>query len=301
MNIYIAEPASIEPATVTAALGDTPHQLVLGSTDFTAGDVRGCDTVLIRSATRLTADVLAKQPQLTRIVRVGVGLDNVDLDYCSEHNITVYNAPGANADAVAEYAVTMMLIALRKLNHMTPEDQLAWNRHKFTGRGLASRSVGIVGYGHIGKLLHAKLHSLGCVNFTVYDPFVADTPEGARLTSLDELLKTCDIVSLHLPLTADTTHCINAEKLALLKPDAILLNAARGGIVDETALLANPSQPLTYIADTVEGEPHVNPALLKDPRVIVTPHIAGMTDDAETAMIQVAIQNLLAGKPAARP
>lgn len=299
MHIYITEPDTIDPAIVTAACGETPHTLVLGSTDFAAGDARSCDTVLIRSATHITSDIRAHMPSLQRVVRVGVGLDNVDLDFCRRHDIRVYNAPGANADAVAEYAVTVILVALRKLHHLTPQDQANWNRFKFTGRGLASRSVGIVGYGHIGKLLHAKLTALGCTNFAIYDPFVQTAPQGARLASLDDLLRTSDIVSLHLPLTAETTHIINAEKLAMLKPNAILLNAARGGIVDENAVLKRLEHAaFTYIADTVEHEPHPNPTLLNNPNVIVTPHIASLTDDAEAAMIRVAIENLLADKPA---
>jgi phosphoglycerate dehydrogenase-like enzyme len=299
--LYITEPAVIDSDLVATAFGQTSHTIVAGSTDFTVGDAASCDTVLIRSATHIDSTIKEKMPHLQRIVRVGVGLDNVDLDYCDQAGITVYNAPGANADAVAEYAVTVILLALRKLHLLTPADQANWNRHKFTGRSITSCSIGIVGYGNIGKLLHGKLRGLGCTNFVLYDPFISTPPEGARLATLDELLQTSDIVSLHLPLLPQTTHIINAEKLALLKPDAILLNAARGGIVDEAAVFAcPPTQVFTYIADTVEGEPYPNPALLKDPRIIVTPHVASLTTDAEAAMVRVAIEHLLADTPAVR-
>jgi (S)-sulfolactate dehydrogenase len=301
MRIYITEPDVINSALVAEALGNTPHTIVLGSTDFTAGNASECDTVLIRSATHITADVHTHMPKLRHVIRVGVGLDNVDLDFCDQHNITVHNAPGANANAVAEYAVTVILLALRKLNHLTPEDQIGWNRFKFTGRELASLRIGIVGYGHIGKLLHNKLSALGCHDFVLYDPFIQTAPEGTRLAPLNELLQTCDIISLHLPLTAQTTHIIQADTLALLQPDAILLNAARGGIVDEAAVLAMAAKtPFTYIADTVEGEPHPNPALLTNPNIIITPHVASLTSDAETAMVRVAIEQLLANTPAVR-
>ncbi len=299
LTIYVTEPQVINLSIVRAALGGTPYTLVSGSPDFLAGDAAACNVVLIRSGTHITSTILATMPHLQHVVRVGVGLDNVDLDFCRQHRIAVYNAPGANADAVAEYALTMILVALRQLHHLTRADQEAWNRFKFSGHGIASRTVGIVGFGHIGKLLYAKLRSLGCHSFMVYDPYATDTPADARMASLDELLAGSDVVSLHLPLMPETTHIINAQKLALMKDGAILLNAARGGIVDETAVLARQkSKPLTYIADTVEGEPHVNPALLNSPGTVITPHIASLTDDAEAAMVRVAIENLLAGKQA---
>jgi phosphoglycerate dehydrogenase-like enzyme len=297
--IYVTEPEVIDLGIVTTALGEAPHTLVAGSPDFATGDASGCDTVLIRSSTHIDNTVAAKMPLLKRVVRVGVGLDNVDIEFCKQHNIAVYNAPGANADAVAEYAVAVILMAIRNIHLLTLVDQQSWNRSKFMGHGIASRTVGIVGFGHIGTLLYAKLHSLGCRDFIIYDPFVTSAPQDARMASLDELLQHSNVVSLHLPLTPETKYIINNEKLALLPEGAVLLNAARGGIVDESALLACiDSKHLTYIADTVEGEPHPNQALLGRQNTIITPHIASLTDDAEAAMIRVAIENLLADKQA---
>lgn len=298
-SVYVTEPEAIDLKIAASAFGDAPHTLVAGSADFSVGEPGACNTVLIRSGTRIDDSILASMPALKHVVRVGVGLDNVDTTFCQAHDIAVYNAPGANADAVAEYAVTVILLALRKLHLMTPQDQAAWNRFKFTGHSITGRTVGIVGFGHIGKLLFAKLRALGCQNFIVYDPFVADTPEGTRTASLDELLQQSEIISLHLPLIPETTHIINAEKLALMKDGTILLNAARGGIVDETAVLARlDNHALTYIADTVEGEPQVNPALLNHTGVILTPHIASLTTEAEEAMIRTAVENLVAGTTA---
>jgi phosphoglycerate dehydrogenase-like enzyme len=298
--IYVAEPQAINLDIVTASLGDTPHTLIAGSPDFATNDASGCDTVLIRSGTHIDSTIAAKMPLLKRVVRVGVGLDNVDLAFCKQHNIAAYNAPGANADAVAEYAVAVLLMAIRNIHLLTLADQQSWNRFKFMGHGITSRTVGIVGFGHIGKLLYAKLHSLGCRNFIIYDPFVTNAPQDARMASLDELLQHSNVISLHLPLTPETKHIINGEKLALLPEGAVLLNAARGGIVDESALLVcTDSKHLIYIADTVEDEPHPNQALLGRQNVIITPHIASLTDDAEAAMIRVAIENLLTDKQAA--
>jgi len=298
-TIYVTEPAVIDMAIVTEALGDTPHTLVAGSADFATGDCSKCNTALIRSGTHIDATIRDKMPQLQHVVRVGVGLDNVDLDFCKTAGIAVYNAPGANADAVAEYATGVILTALRNIPQLTRTDQEQWNRHKFTGHSIAGRTVGIVGFGNIGRLLYGKLRALGCNRFMIYDPFATEAPEQAELVPLDTLLAGSDIISLHLPLIPQTTHLINAEKLALLKENTILLNAARGGIVDEAALLdALQTKPFTYIADTVEGEPHPNPALLDSPHVMVTPHIASLTAEAEDNMIRVAIEHLIAGKTA---
>jgi (S)-sulfolactate dehydrogenase len=241
-------------------------------------------------------------PNLRHAVRVGTGLDNVDRVFCQQAGIAVYNAPGANADAVAEYVLTVALMALRNVHLIEQADIQTWNRFKFAGHGIAGRRVGIVGFGHIGKLLYQKLHGLGCRNFLLHDPYVHEAPADATLIPLDGLLQHSDIISLHLPLMPQTQHCINAEKLAYLREHAILINASRGGVVDEAAVLARMQQlPFTYIADTVEGEPHVNPALLQNPNIIITPHIASLTDEAEAAMVRMAVQNLLDSKAATLP
>lgn len=298
-QIYVTEPDVIDLDVVREVMGSADYGLVAGSTDFTAGDASICDTVLIRSATHVDATTKEKMPNLQHVVRVGVGLDNVDLDFCEQNNIAVYNAPGANADAVAEYAVAVILLSLRKMHLLERSDLETWNRFKFSGQSIATRTVGIIGFGHIGQLLQQKLQALGCKDFLLYDPYVTDAPDGTRMAELDELLSESDIISLHLPLVPATEHIINAGKLSLLKEGAILLNASRGGIVDEAAVVAalNDKQ-FTYIADAVEGEPQVNPALLDQPNILITPHIGSLTDDAEKAMVRVAMQNLIEGKKA---
>lgn len=301
-HVYVTEPEAINLEIVRKAFGATSHMLVAGNTDFSVGEPANCDTILIRSASRIDASVRQHLPHLRHIVRVGTGLDNIDLTFCNQADIAVYNAPGANAEAVAEYAVTVSLLALRRLHRLTRADVEHWNRFAFTGRSIATRSVGIVGFGHIGRLVYHKLRALGCSSFLLHDPFATEAPADARLAPLDELLAHSDIISLHLPLTSQTHHLIGADKLAILKPDAILLNASRGGIVDETAVLAAlHNKQFTYIADTVEGEPRVRPALLDHPDIIVTPHIASLTEEADAAMIRTAIENLVAGTVATPP
>jgi phosphoglycerate dehydrogenase-like enzyme len=300
-QIYVTEPEAIDLDIVRSTLGDTEYTLMAGDPTLTAGNPASCDTLLIRSGTHVNAALAAKMPQLAHVVRVGVGLDNVDLTYCEQHNITVYNAPGANADAVAEYAVAVILLAMRRIHLLEPGDLQTWNRFKFTGHSLGGRKVGIIGFGHIGKLLYAKLRALGASEFLVYDPYIDAAPESARLATIEEIMSQCTVISLHLPLLESTAHIIDAAQLARIQEGTIILNASRGGIVDETAVVAAlATKYFTYIADTVEGEPTVNPILLDQPNILLTPHIASLTVEAEQAMVRVSIQNLLSGTVAAK-
>ena len=300
--IYITEPKDLDPQTITDTLRDSTWQAVPGDISFTNSQQHPYDAVLIRSNTRIDATVLSHFPQLKHVVRAGVGLDNVDLDFCRQHGIKVYNAPGANADAVSDYTVGMMLFVLRKLYKLTEADIVAWNRFTFTGQNMANQTIGIVGFGNIGKLLQRKLAGFNYREILIYDPFIATDavlPERIRLVSLEQLLQLSTIISLHLPLTNDTNHLIGRHNLALVQEGAILINASRGGIVDETALLAVlRTKDMVYIADAVEGEPEVNKDLLGRPNIIITPHIASLTDESERNMVRVALQNLLDDKTA---
>lgn len=162
---------------------------------------------------------------------------------------------------------------------------------------MAEQTVGIIGFGNIGRLLQHKLAGLGCKTFLLYDPYVAKDarlPDGARLVEFDDVLQQSDLISLHLPLLAETKHIIDSDRLNKIKKGAVLVNAARGGIVDEDALLsAIDTQDFMYVADTVEGEPQINPALLDHERVIVTPHIASLTEASERRMVTLALDNFL--------
>lgn len=300
-HMYVTEPDAIDLAIVRETLGDQDYTLISGSTDFSEGDAASCNTMLIRSGTTVDASAKDAMPYLKHIVRVGVGLDNVDLDFCARENIAVYNAPGANAPAVAEYAVATIMLALRNIHTLDRNDIETWNRFKFTGHSITTRTMGIIGFGNIGKLVYEKFHALGVREFLIYDPFVSSAPIDARLAKVEEIMERCHVISLHLPLLESTKHTIAAEQLDKLQSGAILLNAARGGIVDEVALTeALKSKQFTYIADTVEGEPSVNPLLLDQPNILITPHIAALTHEAEQDMIRLAVTNLLEGKTAAK-
>lgn len=296
-KIYVTEPNMVNMELAHELLPANNFVLIEGSTDFTKNHVTDCEVLLIRSETFVKDDILEYFPQLKHVIRVGVGLDNVDTEFLTSHNIKIHNAPGANSDAVAEYVVTMLLGVLRHTTPLSQRDVATWNRMHFMGRSVSSLTVGIVGFGHIGRLLHQKLKGLGCTKFYIYDPYLpTDTVLDETITQveLDELIAKSNVISLHLPLLSTTKYIINFSKLRMMQDSTILINAARGGIVSEADLLEVIKQkPLHYIADVVEGEPNVNEALLKHENITITPHIGSLTKESNDNMLQVAIDNFL--------
>lgn len=275
-----------------------PISISEGTVSFADSKVHPYEVLVIRS--KATVDTRIKElfPRLKSIIRVGTGLDNIDIDYCKSADINVYNAAGANASAVAEYIVAMALLSLRRINHLTTEDVLTWNRFKFRGQSLGSQAVGLIGFGNIGRSVSQIVASFNCQNIFAYDPFITqdNLPDGVtKLDSLEELLQACSVISLQVPLIDTTRHLLNKERLTYLKQDAVLVNVSHGGVVDEAAVLAhleNGAQ-FTYIADTVSNEPNGDKRLFKHDNVIITPHIASLTHSSEREMVRVAIQNYI--------
>lgn len=300
MYIYVTEPDRIDQDELVGAFGGTQIELFQGSPSFAGNTERDFDTIVIRSETIVNKDIKQLFPKLRNVVRIGTGLDNVDLDYCKQANINVYNAAGANADAVSEYIVAIILYILRKLNTLTEKDLVEWNRFKFIGHSMTDQTIGLIGFGNIGRLLYEKLSGFRYKGFLVYDPYInaQNIPAGITMAgSVDEILKKSTIISLHVPLTLETEHIINAKNLALLQPDALLINASRGGVVDEAAVLeALSHREFIYAADTVRNEPHGNQELFRHNNIVVTPHIASLTSASERDMIHVAIHNFQQGK-----
>lgn len=299
--VYVTEPDLINLDIVNTKLPQDTFHVVPGTRFFEDSELQQYETLIIRSGTRVTDQIKTYFPSLKHIIRVGTGLDNIDLAFCKAEGIAVYSAAGANADAVAEYVVSVILLVLRHLHQLTEQDVIEWNRLKFLGSSMSEQTIGLIGFGNVGKLLHQKLSSFNYKAFFIYDPYVnaADVPEGITVvTSIDELIKQCTIVSLHLPLTDETKNIIDKDKLLLLPDDAILINSSRGGIVDETAVLEllNASAHFTYVADTVLNEPHGNPELFKHERIVITPHIASLTTQANVQMLEVALDNFLLNK-----
>jgi phosphoglycerate dehydrogenase-like enzyme len=249
---------------------------------------------------RIDADVLKRTPRLKVISRFGVGLDSLDLEAVSKAGIKVAYTAGANKRAVAELVIAFALTMLRSLPAVNQEMRAGiWKQHK--GRELSHCKVGIVGLGAVGKDLASLLNAFHC-DIYAYDPIENKDycyTHHIRPYALNDLLKQADVVSLHVPLNAATRHLLNAERLSLMKPSAFLINAARGGLVDETALKTMLKNNLLAGAafDVFESEPPQDQELISLPNFFATPHIGGSTEEAIVAMGYAAIEGLQTAVP----
>jgi len=283
--VLIAE--ELSPATVEALGPDFEIRTVDGS-DRAAllpaiGDV---DAILIRSATKVDEEALAAAKRLKVVARAGVGLDNVDVKAATQAGVMVVNAPTSNIVSAAELAVALMLSAAR---HVSPAHSALkngeWKRSKYTGIELYEKTVGIVGLGRIGVLVAQRLSAFG-MKVIAYDPYVQAgraAQMGVRLVDLDTLLAEADFMSVHLPKTPETAGLIGVEQLAKVKPSLVLVNAARGGIVDEGALYAALKEGRVAAAglDVFAKEPCTDSPLFELENVVATPHLGASTDEAQ--------------------
>lgn len=287
MKVVISEFMDDTSTALLAARFDTVYEpdLVDRRGDLLAllGDV---DALIVRNRTRVDSELLAAAPGLRVVGRLGVGLDNIDCPSCEARGIAVIPAVGANAGAVAEYVVGTAMALLRGAYTRGAETAAgAWPRGALSnGREIAGKTLGLVGFGGIGQLTARLAQGLG-VRVVAYDPMIpVDSPlwkeTGVEPVSFDALLTSVDIVSLHVPLTDQTRNLIDRKALACMQPGAILINTARGGIVDEAALAqALGSGRLGGAAiDVFDQEPLPTGNSLADaPNLILTPHIAGVT------------------------
>jgi (S)-sulfolactate dehydrogenase len=279
--------------TYDPSLVDHPERLRASLAD--------CRALIVRNRTQVRGTVLEAAPLLTVVGRLGVGLDNIDTAACVARRIAVRPATGANDLAVAEYVITAALMLLRQA--WFASDRVAkglWPRMDLIGRELAGKRLGLVGFGAIARLTAAKAAALGMA-IAAFDPFLADDHpawRGVERLPLDALLECCDVVSLHTPLTEQTRRMIDAAALGRMKDGAILINAARGGIVDEAALAtALKAGRLGGAAlDVFESEPLNESAgrLFQDvPNLILTPHIAGVTEESNVRVSAVTARAVL--------
>jgi D-3-phosphoglycerate dehydrogenase / 2-oxoglutarate reductase len=242
--------------------------------------------VLIRSATRIDAEALAAAPGLQVVARAGIGLDNVDVAAATERGVLVVNAPTSNIVSAAEHAVALLLAAARHIPQADASLRAGrWARSAFTGVELAEKTVGVVGLGRIGVLVAQRLAAFD-VDLVAYDPYIQPgraAQLGVRLVPLEELLRHSDVISIHLPRTPETVGLIGAEQLALTKRGVIVVNAARGGLVDEAALadaLASGQVGAAGI-DVYATEPCTDSPLFGLPNTVVTPHLGASTTEAQ--------------------
>jgi D-3-phosphoglycerate dehydrogenase / 2-oxoglutarate reductase len=291
--VLIAE--ELSPATVDALGPDFDIRHCNGADrDELLPAIADADAVLVRSATKVDVEALAAAPRLQVVARAGVGLDNVDVKAATQSGVMVVNAPTSNIISAAELAVALMLAAAR---HVAPASAALkngeWKRSRYTGIELYEKTVGIVGLGRIGVLVAQRLSAFG-MKVIAYDPYVQAgraAQMGVRLVSLDDLLEQSDFMSVHLPKTPETLGLVGEEQLARVKASLVLVNAARGGIVDEHALYVALKEGRVAAAglDVFATEPCTDSPLFELENVVATPHLGASTDEAqEKAGIAVA-------------
>jgi (S)-sulfolactate dehydrogenase len=245
--------------------------------------------LIVRNRTQVRGALLKAGPRLEAVGRLGVGLDNIDVEVCKARGIAVYPATGANDVSVAEYVIAAAMVLLRGAYGATGEVVAgAWPRNRLMGREIAGKRFGLVGFGSIARETARRAAALG-MNICALDPYVPAADPAWRQPwgsveplSLQDLLARSDVVSLHVPLTAQTKNLIDAKALASMKPDAILINAARGGVVDEAAVAAalKAGHLGGAALDVFEEEPlsaAKGGVFAGCPNLILTPHIAGVT------------------------
>ena len=277
----------------------TPDQLVQAIPEY--------DALMIRSGTKVTQAVIEAGTQLKIIGRAGVGVDNVDVPAATRKGIVVVNSPEGNTIAAAEHAIALMLALSRHVpnaNHSVKDGK--WERKRFTGVEVYKKTLGVVGLGKIGSHVATVARAMD-MKLLAYDPFLSKERAeqlGCRLVELDLLLREADYITLHLPRTPETTHLINTDALAKMKPTARLINCARGGIVDEAALAdaLKAGQIAGAALDVYEQEPLQDSPLREiTHNLILTPHLGASTAEAQSNVaIDVAeqIRDVLLGLPA---
>jgi D-3-phosphoglycerate dehydrogenase len=274
--------------STVAALGDNVEVRWVDGPDRNKllAAVPEADALLVRSATTVDAEVLGAAPRLKIVARAGVGLDNVDVGAATERGVLVVNAPTSNIHSAAEHALALLLAAARQI---APADASLraheWKRSSFSGTEIFGKTVGIVGLGRIGQLVAQRLAAFGA-HIVAYDPYVSPARAaqlGIELLSLDDLLGRSDFISVHLPKTPETAGLIDKEALTKTKPGVIVVNAARGGLVDETALAEAITSGHVRAAgiDVFATEPCTDSPLFELPQVVVTPHLGASTAEAQ--------------------
>lgn len=257
--------------------------------------------LIVRNRTQVRGALLEAAPKLEAVGRLGVGLDNIDLAACKARDIAVFPATGANDVSVAEYVVTAMLVLLRRAWFATPEVVAGrWPRMTTIGREVSGKTLGLIGLGGIARETAVRARALG-MTIVAFDPLLpADHPawQLASAVDFDTLLAQSDVVSLHVPLTPATRNMIGAAQLAALRPGSVLINAARGGVIDEGAVVeALRSGQLGGAAlDVFEHEPldaARGIAFADLPNLLLTPHIAGVTEESNVRVSEVTARAVL--------
>ncbi len=244
-------------------------------------EIADADALVVRSATKVTQELIANSQKLKIVARAGVGLDNVDKTACDAKGIKVINTPGASSNAVAELVIGVMISMLRNVQkaHYQMKNKI-WDKKKLTGNEISGKTLGVIGFGRIGAMTGEKARALG-MKIIAYDPKAKDVPE-VKFVSLDELYSTADIISLHTVLVPETKGMINKDTIAKMKKTVWIVNAARGELINEDDLYeACKSGRITGVAlDVYPNEPYSGKLLELD-NIFFTPHLGASTKEAQ--------------------
>lgn len=253
--------------------------------------------LVIRSATKVQEEYLEQAPNLKYVIRAGAGTDNIDKVKCGERGVKVSNTPGANNNSAAEHAVALMMTVLR---HTAAADATmkngGWDKSKYTGNELTNKKVGIVGFGQIGKIVAKRLQGFE-PEVKFFDPFCesSDLAYVSKAQSVEEIFETCDIITLHTPLMEETKGMINKDLFNKMQSHAILVNASRGGIVNEEDLVSALKEGKLKAAgfDVFATEPLEEDSPLRQiPNLVLTPHLGAATDEAQLRVGEMAVNQL---------
>jgi D-3-phosphoglycerate dehydrogenase len=262
--------------------------------------IKGFDCVVVRSATKITKEVIDASDKLKLIVRAGVGLDNVDKKAADAKGIVVQNTPEAPSVSVAEMVFSLMFSLARNITQADSSMKMErWEKKKLSGTELWHKTIGIVGFGRIGIEVgrRAKAFGMNVLAYDVLDINAACKEVGAKRTDLNTIIEQADYITLHVPLLPQTKGMIGANEFKKMKKTAFVINTSRGGVVDEKALLdaLNAGQIAGAGLDVFENEPPTDWQLVKHPKLIATPHLASSTEEGQVRVGELTVQKVIDG------
>jgi D-3-phosphoglycerate dehydrogenase len=297
MNVLVADPLAQEGIDILKQYAVVDVKTKLKPEELKA-IIGGYEALIVRSQTRVTADIIEAGAKLIVIGRAGVGVDNIDTAAATRHGIIVVNAPTGNTISAAEHAVALMLSLARNIPQANASLKSGeWKRNEFMGTEVRGKTLGIVGLGNVGSEVARRAQGLE-MKLIGYDPFV--TAERARkmnvdIKTLEEIWKEADFITLHVPLIEATKNMIGAAQIALMKPTTRIINAARGGLIDEEALVAavNAGKLGGAAIDVFIEEPCTKSILFSSGKIIVTPHLGASTNEAQTLAATEVVQQII--------
>jgi D-3-phosphoglycerate dehydrogenase / 2-oxoglutarate reductase len=297
VKILVAEPLADEGLAILRAEHDVDLDLGLDRAEFLAR-LPDYEALVVRSQVQVDAEAFGAARRLVVVGRAGVGVDNIDLDAATRAGVTVVNAPTANTVAAAEHTLGLLYALARRIPAADASLRSGeWQRSRFLGQELRGKTLGIIGLGKIGMTVADRARAME-MDLLGNDPFVTEeaaTQHGIRLVPLDVILERADVLTIHVPLTHATRGMIGADQLARMKPTALLVNVARGGVVDEQALASalRDGRLAGAAVDVFESEPPSGSPLLDAPHTVLTPHLGASTEEAQTRVAVETAQQIL--------